>query len=287
MMFLSIVFALLFGSVTARPDGSPVCTVGSAAPSGAHLTRNASITVTGPLSQGNFAVSIGGLTLSSSGFNNVTSDTNLNLELTSTNGGVFKGVLIILNEAGVNLTSSLTTNSTLLKTQALCPPDGYGGFTHTSRDLKTSASGTINMPANLEAFLDVNVVVVNNSTAGSTYFYTRFQLSTVKSTAPVAAPVAPPITAPVAAPVAPPITAPVAAPVAVPIKAPVEVPVVAPKAAPVPVPVTVVAPVSANVTSAPVVAPTDAPSRKSCGLFGLSILCIRGCGLARRILGFC
>lgn len=250
MMIVSILVSFFLSSVVARPDGSPVCTVGSAAPQGAHLSRN--ITVFGPLAQGSFKVTIGALQLSSSGFNNITSGTDLNLELS---GGEFKGVLIILNSPGLNLTSSLTTTSTLLKTQALCPPAGYGGFTHVSRDLKTTAAGIINVPANVEAFLDVNVVVVNNSTAGSIYYYSRYQLSSFN---------------------APPVTTPVSTPVAVPKAAPVQ--------APVPV---IVAPVPTP-TNAPITsAPTKAPARESCGLLGLSIFCLNGCGLFGRIFGLC
>ena len=261
MMMLSlmlIAFFLLVSVAVARPDGSPMCTVGSPAPSSLHLSR--SFILTGPLSLGNFTVSIGALELSNSGFNNITSGTNLNLELSSKTGGVFKGVLIILNKPGLDLTSSLTTNSALLKTQTSCPPEGYGGFTHTSRDLKTTAAATINLPANVEAFLDVNVVVVNNSTSGSIYFYSRFQLSTVATPTPVAGPVPAPTAAPVAAPKAALVPAPV------------------PSVAPVPVPT--------NVTS-PVMTPNKAPTRESCGLFGWSIFCLCGCGLFSRIFGLC
>jgi hypothetical protein len=47
--------------------------------------------------------------------------------------------------------------------KCLVSSEGYGGFTHTSEN-NTSASGTINLPANLEAFLDVNVIALNNAT---------------------------------------------------------------------------------------------------------------------------
>ena len=218
---------------------------------------------------GNLKVLIGGTQLSGGTFvNRITATTNLILEV---NGAEFRGVLVILNKEGTNLTSSVTTSSSLLQTQSSCPPSGYGGFTHTSRDIKTSVTANINMPANLEAFLDVNVVVANNST-NSIYYYSRYIVSTMAApVAPVAPPMAAPDAAPVPAPVAAPMKAPVASPVAAPMKAPVASPVVA-------------APVDAPV-AAPAKVPTEAP--KSCGLFGLSILCFNGCGLIGRILGFC
>jgi hypothetical protein len=262
-MILTVLVALFLGSVAALPSGSPVCTVGSAAPSSTHLSRN--LTVTGPLSQGNFTVSIGALTLSTTGFNNISAGTSLNLELASANGGAFKGVLIVLNKAGTNFSSSLSTNSSLLQSQASCPVDGYSGFTHTSRELKTKVVGSINMPANLEAFLDVNVVVVNNSTAGSIYFYSQFQISTVTSPVPVAAPVSVPV------------------PLATPISTPVTVPVIPPNPAPV----------TASVL--PSVLPTypfyfddDYPTfpDKRCGIFGFFCF-FSPCGRIRRFLGFC
>ena len=59
MMIFSIVVSFFLVNVAARPDGSTVCTVGNAAPAGAHFAQN--VTVTGPLSQGNFKASIGAL----------------------------------------------------------------------------------------------------------------------------------------------------------------------------------------------------------------------------------
>ena len=281
MMMTFCVFAALalVNVVVALPSGAPVCTVGSAAPSSSHLLRPS--IVTGGLPVGNLKVLIGGTQLSGGTFvNRITATTNLILEV---NGAEFRGVLVILNKEGTNLTSSVTTSSSLLQTQSSCPPSGYGGFTHTSRDIKTSVTANINMPANLEAFLDVNVVVANNST-NSIYYYSRYIVSTMAApVAPVASPMAAPDAAPVAAPVTPPVTAPVPAPVAAPMKAPVASPVAAPMKAPVASPV-VAAPVDAPV-AAPAKVPTEAP--KSCGLFGLSILCFNGCGLIGRILGFC
>ena len=174
------IFAALaaVNNVVALPTGSPVCTVGVAAPSSLHLTR--SFIQTGGLPLGGFKVFIGEDQLGGGSFiNRIAANTNLSLQVS---GAEFKGVLVILNKDGTDLTSRLTTNSSLLQTQSSCSSFGYGGFTHTSRDLKKSVNATINMPANLDAFLDVNVVVVNNGTAGSIYYYSRYMLSTVPAT---------------------------------------------------------------------------------------------------------
>ena len=182
------IFAALaaVNNVVALPTGSPVCTVGVAAPSSLHLTR--SFIQTGGLPLGGFKVFIGEDQLGGASFiNRIAANTNLSLQVS---GAEFKGVLVILNKDGTDLTSRLTTNSSLLQTQSSCSSFGYGGFTHTSRDLKKSVNATINMPANLDAFLDVNVVVVNNDTAGSIYYYSRYMLSTVPATStPTKAPV--------------------------------------------------------------------------------------------------
>jgi hypothetical protein len=134
----------------------------------------------------------------------------------------------------------------------------------------------------------------------------------VKPTLPVSAPAASPITSPVAAPVKPtlpPVTQPVAttpitSPVATPIRQPaptpvaVDIPITAPVKPtlpiPVPVPIKPTVPTTSSTrspTKKPITtdtrAPTKAPTRRRCGLFQLSIFCLTGCGLFRRILGFC
>jgi hypothetical protein len=145
-------------------------------------------------------------------------------------------------------------------------------------------------------------------------------------TPPVAAPVTPPVTAPITPPVMVPVTPPVKAPVSLPVtetpsrspslppvKAPVKLPVTAPVSppvpvptpvaitpmtppvkVPVPVPVPVKAPVKAPTnapttapSNAPVsVAPTNAPIRPSCGVFGFDFFCPRRgkCGFFRRLI---
>ena len=117
--------------------------------------------------------------------------------------------------------------------------------------------------------------------------------------APTAKPMTTPVTAPVKsndtrAPTAKPITTPVATPVKPSgTRAPTMKPVAANPAL-APIKPVATAPVPIKETKPPTQAPkkdtrkpTKAPTRKRCGLFGLSILCFRGCGLVRRLFGYC
>ena len=125
------------------------------------------------------------------------------------------------------------------------------------------------------------IVAVQHPNSGNDAIY---EINYAAVVAPVTPPVAPPVTAPVSPPVAAPVTPPVTPPVAAPVKVPVPValpvkapvPVVAPVKAPAPVPVV-------NVTASPTRTPTTAPVKESCGLFGLNILCLSGCGFFRRL----
>ena len=266
--------------VTARPDGSPVCTVGSAAPQSLHLSRQPGFL--GGISVGKFEVKIGDTVLDSTSINEIPGGANLTLDMRSTDGGEFRGVLIILNKDGVDLSSNLFPTVPGFKEQTSCSFSGYSGFTHSNRDLKQFAQGSITMPANQEAFLDVNIVVANNFVKGSIFHHTRFQLLTkdtssapvkapVRTTTPTSAPVKPPVRAPVKppirAPVKPPIRAPLKVPVKAPTKSPVEAPTNAPTSAPVkpPVRAPMQTPVRAPVkppVRAPMKIPVKAPTRK-------------------------
>ena len=143
-------------TVDARSDGSPVCAVGGSAVQFTHLTRPSIIT--GSIVIGSFAVMIGSKTLNSSIVNTIDGSKDLPLVLSSLNGTQFRGVLIVLNEPNVSLTSNLfiSPNSTEYKTQANCSAANYAGFTHVSSALKNSATATINLPINRTAFLDVD-----------------------------------------------------------------------------------------------------------------------------------
>jgi hypothetical protein len=156
MMFLKsiiyFVIVMMNIAVTALPTGSPVCTVGSAAPQSPHTDYTPNLF--GTIESRTFQVKIGGVVLSSITTNTLAANTNLTLEVSSSSGTQFKGVLVVLNRDGFNLSSSLriSPTSTLIKLQDSCASAGYGGFTHQSRTLKSSVDATVNLPSNQNAF---------------------------------------------------------------------------------------------------------------------------------------
>jgi hypothetical protein len=235
--------------VTARPDGSPVCTVGSAAPQSLHLIRQPGFL--GEISVGNFNVKIGDTILKSGSVNKIPGGTNLVLDMRSTDGSEFRGVLIILNKDGLDLSSNLMTSVPGFKEQGTCHLSGYSGFTHANRDLKQFAQANITMPINQKVFLDVNIVVANNFVKGSIFYHTRFQLSSINK---ILVPVKAPVRVPAPTPITLPIKAPIRAPMKVPITAPVRVPIKSPVTAPLRVPVKL--PIRA-----PIKAPVSTPIR--------------------------
>jgi hypothetical protein len=161
--------------VEALPDGSPVCTVGGPAPRSLHLIRPS--IVTGEICLGNFQITIGNTTLNRDIVNSIFPDTDLLLELSSTTGKQFRGVLMILNQPDVDLKSNLyiDPNSTTFKVQDDCASSNYAGFTHVDNSLKSVANATMNLPNNQVAYLDVDIVIANNN-GKSEYYYTRYQL---------------------------------------------------------------------------------------------------------------
>jgi hypothetical protein len=226
-------------------------------------------------------VRIGSLVLDSNAVNQISPGIDLSVQLLSADE-LFRGVLIVINKEGVDLSSNLRPTSFDLKPQVQCPSSGYSGFTHTSESPKSSIEGTLFLGPSITAFLDVNIVIRNSQQFGSVYYYTRYQVSTVAQspptvpvTAPVSIPVQVPVNppvpvpvpvnppAPVPVPVNPPVPVPVPVPLFTPVsspKAPVPVPVLSPMTTiPVPVPILVTAPVSAPVR-VPMAAPISVPA---------------------------
>jgi hypothetical protein len=210
--------------VAGSPNGSPVCTVGSAASQGSHLSRQPGFL--GGISDGNFIVKIGDTTLDSSIVNKIPGGTMTVLDLRSTNDSEFRGVLIVLNKDGIDLSSNLTTSAPGFKEQATCHHSGYSGFTHADRDPKKFVQGNITLPINQEVFLDVNIVVANNFVKGSIFYHTQFQLlAETTSSIPIKSPVRAPRTSPIKTTSRAPKIIPIRAPVQSPLKAPVRVPI--------------------------------------------------------------
>ena len=238
--------------VNALPNGSPVCIVGGPAVRASHTSNPNNIT--GAIEAALFAVKIGNKTLNSTAVNAIAATVDLPVELTSTNGTEFRGVLVVLN-GNNSLVSNLfiSPNSTDYKAQVNCSTAGDAGFTHISNGLKSNFTATMNLPYSESAFLDVNIVVVNREI--SIYYHTRYML--------LGDPAPPTTKSPTKAPTT--------------TKSPTKKPTKKPTKAPTK------APTNSTVTKAP----TKAPTRKACGLFKLSIICLNGCGLFGRILGLC
>lgn len=273
---------LPFSSVVAFPDGCPVCTVGAAAPQSLHLDRPQ--TVTGAIPNGQFQVKIGSLVLDSSVINQISPGIDLSVQLLATEIQ-FRGVLIVINKEGVDLSSNLRPTSSNVQRQAACPDTGYSGITHRSADEKSSVEGTLFLGPGAIAFLDVNIVVSNSFELGSTYYYTRYQISTVVQSP--AAPVPVPVSVPHLLPVNIPIAAPVPFVDSVPV--PVPSPIAAPWTTNLPVPVTtpVKVPIPLSSPTSTTMAPTKTPIQdRQCGVFGLGIVCFGSdeCGWIRRLL---
>lgn len=277
ILIIAIILSIIlpFDRAVAFPDGSPVCTVGTVAPQSLHLDRL--VTITGPIPTNQFQVTIGeSLVLNSTVVNQITPGVDLAVKLVTTAGIEFRGLLIVINKDGLDLSLSLQPTSSNVKAQAECPDRFYSGITHVINSVKSSVEGKLLLGQGVTAFLDVNIVVSNSDELGSTYYYTRYSVSTVAQS-PSAAPVPTSAPIPIPIPVAPPI--PVSAPI---------VPVSPPSQAPV---VTTSIPTTGLPTSAPFVTPTcgSPPIReKPCGLFGLGIFCRWSqCGWVRRLLGKC
>lgn len=232
------------------PDGSPVCVVGTYAPD-----PNAHRFPFGGL-EGRYQITIGGAVLKENEVLNVPSGVDLPFVI-STIGETeeFKGVLAIVNNPNIPLLNSLLPNSSDVKVQEQCPPLGYSGFTHVLNRPKRSVEGILRLNTDVEAFIDVNIVVINWAHA-SVYFYSRYKIASFGiPPVPVPVPIPVPVPVPIPVPVPVPVTVPVSVPVPVPLPVPVPVPV------PIPAPVPVVLPVPVPVPAAVLVPiPVPVPS---------------------------
>jgi hypothetical protein len=174
---VAALFGFALSAVLAYPDGAPVCTIGEAAPGSPHkrnYTNDANQTVvprTGPLSDGGFIVTVGGLTLDPVSPLTVFSLRDIPILVTSLNRNkTFKGVLLIISSNTFNFTDGVELKplGSDIKVSVPCNNTGYAGFTHTINTAKTSVNGTLYFPRNISNMkLDANIVVSNNRNEGS------------------------------------------------------------------------------------------------------------------------
>ena len=271
-----ILSSFLENTILAYPGGAGGCNTGGAV-ADTHLVNP----TTGSLKDGNFQLVTNGNAVISPN-RNITAITpesgyQLNILPVSGSGAVFRGVLIRVQGPG---TFTLTPKTNAQVAMA-CPGNGVVGVTHIDRTDKTEFGSGFKTESEGLYKVEVTVVVSNNATSGSVYYYDSFELTsyndipdfptvtpilsnvTFAPTAPVAARV-PSAAAPVAASV-PSATPPVAATVPTaptPVNATVPTAAV-PTAVSVPtvaVPVAVSAPVAdtTNITNAPSMSGGDA-----------------------------
>ena len=180
-----LLFSLLFlaDTVSPFPDGTPNCEVGSSSTRSLHLiaARNPK---SGQIQVGGIDVFINDVKLqvTTTGPNIFDFEAGVDniLSIKSSKGNEFKGVLILLSQNQTNTKAALTPLPPYQDPIA-CEKFPYGGYTHSEPSLKSTANGTLRWDTvGSELFsLDVNIVVVNNATAGSIYYYTNYKLRAV------------------------------------------------------------------------------------------------------------
>ena len=167
-------------TVTALPNGAPVCTVGEAAPQVKHLeiSRNPR---QGKLIEGGFYIQIGTtiLTDTTTTIYEYNAHEDISVIVTSETGGQpFKGVLIVMSRVSADLGANLFLKNDgqlqFLK-QAQCDA-GRVAVTHWNNQTKTAVEATMNFDENYDVVLvDVNIVIVNNAKA-SIFYYDQYKI---------------------------------------------------------------------------------------------------------------
>jgi uncharacterized surface protein with fasciclin (FAS1) repeats len=183
-----VLVALLAERSHAFSSGAGQCLIGSASPSGLHLTQP-SIT-TGALSDGGYSITVNGQTVGAG--DTATASVGVTFDITLA-GPDFKGVLILV--AGQEDTVIIQPGPDLALALNCA---GVAAITHTSTVAKTSVGGAVTMEAAVATTLELNIVV-SNSNGVSTYYYSQVMLDVVEpavAAGPTAAPTVVP-TAPV------------------------------------------------------------------------------------------
>jgi len=133
-------------------------------------------------------VKVGGKTLAAAATTAVSADQDLAISVEKSGGGVFKGVLIRIEEPN-NAAPDFEINPNGLTTKdctfCLAPVQG---ITHKSAAEKTSVSGTLSTGSPSTLTVDVTVVDANNDTEGSTYWYSQFKLKVNAAASPAKPP---------------------------------------------------------------------------------------------------
>lgn len=170
----------------AFPNTAGGCATGGAV-GDSHLTNP----TTGPLATGSFQVFLDATTaLQPDTPAAVTPSQVYTLSIVPSNGAAFRGALIRVADIGANLEPGTNAQVATMCTDA-------AGVSHMDNELKTDFKATIQVSGTANVILDVTVVVANNGSEGSIYYYSQFELQPLDATS---TPMATPIAAPVAVP---------------------------------------------------------------------------------------
>jgi Reeler domain len=170
---VTLLFTFSSWTTEAYSSGAGQCIGGTAAVGAAHMTSTA---VTGSLQDGAYSVTIGDQTSSPAPEITVNTDTSITIGISSS-APQFRGALIRASSSdGVTFTLEPGVNGA---NAMACPEDGVLGVTHSSNDLKSEFSGTLNAAAAGTITLDITVVRSQNSVDGSYYYYTPITVTVV------------------------------------------------------------------------------------------------------------
>ena len=171
-------------TITALPDGAPVCTVGEPAPQVLHLDPNRN-PVSGHLADIGLYIQIGDTILNDTKVvYEFEAHVDLPVVVASRNGFKFKGVLIVLSRVGSDLNGNLFLDGDAdleFLRQSQCDA-GRVGVTHNNNNTKTAVRATMNFDENFDVVLvDVNVVIINNFRA-SFFYWDQYQIRSTGAT---------------------------------------------------------------------------------------------------------
>jgi hypothetical protein len=187
MRYLFIASSLI--TITALPNGAPVCIVGSSSTLNTHLriSRNPQ---TGTIESGGYQAILNGVQLKSDPidpdfFNLFQYGVKNNITIRSGVGQYLKGILVIASGGDSNKVDILDTrkpqaltNSTPYTKESIgCYSYAVSSQVHTESSPKYSLTMHLQWPSDAQVlYLDVNVVRNNNKTAGSQYYFTQYPM---------------------------------------------------------------------------------------------------------------
>jgi hypothetical protein len=167
-----LLLAVALNGARAYPNGAGGCSGGQAAVQGFHLQSGYK---TGSLGDGGYQVLLDGRTLNPGGLVNFTAGEDHTLTVS----GTFRGILVRLQaDNGVDTSAALSENSSLLQHASVCSAP-VAGITHNSRATKTGAEVILHLDKPSDVALDITIVLENNESGQSIFYYSGFTLASV------------------------------------------------------------------------------------------------------------